>query len=114
MILLAAALAISASQPGVACSGYSPRSHQYAADVVVAGKVVATPDGKSETIVARRVLKGERLRAYPVTWIVASYDDECAFLYPTRRKRGVYFLRRRDEGGYYVTWTEDRWKMVRR
>jgi len=81
--------------------------------VIVAGKAVLAPDGKSQTIVTRRILKGERQRVYPVTWIAASADDECAFLYPEWRERGVFFLQRRDEGGYYVIWAEDRWKMTR-
>ena len=110
---LVAPLSFFGVQSALACSGYSPRSYQYRADVVVAGKVAAASDGKSESVVARRVLKGERHRAYRIVWQGVSSEDECAFLSPIPRDRGVFFLQRREDGAYYVLWTEDRWKMVR-
>jgi hypothetical protein len=106
-------LGLGAAQPALACSGYSPRHFQYSADVVVAGNVTAKTAAKPEAVTARRVLKGERKRSYPIVWHSLPYDDECAFLAPIPRDRGVFFLKRRDDGVYDVLWIEDRWKMVR-
>ena len=61
----------------------------------------------------RRVLKGAEQPAYSIVWPIASLDDECGFLYPVTRERGVLFLKRRTDGAYDVLQTEKRWKMVR-
>ncbi len=105
------ALGLSSPQPAFACSGYPARYFQGVADVVVRGRVVETPGGPA--VIPRRLLKGEKKPAYRIVWHQLPYDDECAFLSAVPRKRGVYFLKRRDDGAYDVLSTEDRWKMVR-
>ncbi|MDP5280790.1 hypothetical protein Q9Q95_17830 [Sphingomonas sp. DG1-23] len=104
-----AAAALGFAAPAQACSIYPPRLYQADADVVVVGKLAVSRD----TVMPRRVLKGERRRVYPVVWHSLPDDDECRFLSAVPRDRGVYFLKRREDGAYDVLWTEDRWKMVR-
>jgi hypothetical protein len=106
-------LGILGVQPALACSGFPPISYQHQADVVVAGRVAVLPGEVSELLMARRVMKGEMRDTYRIVWQPVDYDDECAFLSPEHRDRGVFFLRRREDGAYDVLWTEDRWKMKR-
>jgi hypothetical protein len=109
---IAAALLLACAQPAFACSGYPTLYYQHVADVVVSGKVTTSPTLNQQVVVPRRVLKGAELPAYSIAWPVASLDDECAFLYPVARERGVFFLKRRTDGAYDVLQTEKRWKMV--
>lgn len=112
-VAVGVALCLVGAQPALACSAYPTRSLQYDADVVVAGNLVTASNSNKQVVVPRRVLKGLKLSAYPIVWPVVSDDDECAFLLPIHLERGVYFLKRREDGSYDVLKTEKRWKMVR-
>lgn len=103
----AVALALLSPTPALACSGIGPRGHALDADVIATGRLV---DGaEADVVVAKTVLKGLKANQYEVVWGGMSADDECAFLSPVYRDRGVYFLKLLPEGRYLIVWTEKRW-----
>jgi len=108
-IALGGLLALSA-QPAFACSDPGPIGHAISADVIVVGheRYVAA-SGRHEVVTAR-TLKGPGGISYAISWPPVDQNDECAFLGPATRDRGVYFLRRGAEGTYVVIWTERRWE----
>jgi hypothetical protein len=75
--------------------------------------VTQTLPGGEEVLVPRKVLKGPKQAFYRIVWPVFDEDDECRFLAPIHRDRGVFFLQRRPDGAYVVNRTEKRWKMIR-
>ena len=111
-IAVVAALCMVVAQPAIACSGFPTRYFQSEADVIVAGKVAPSSSPDKQLVIPRRVLKGVKQPAYSIVWPPVREDDECAFLGPVSRDRGVFFLKRREDGAYDVLQAEKRWKMV--
>ena len=106
---MVAGIALFCAAPAMACSGPGPRGHAIDADVIVSGRIVHDENADADVIVTKTVLKGTTAPQYKVDWVWMSVDDECAFLSPTFRDRGVYFLKLLPEGEYLVIWTEKRW-----
>jgi hypothetical protein len=108
-----AALCIAVSEPALGCSGFPTRYFQIEADVIVAGKLAPAPTWDKPIVLPRKVLKGVKQPSYSIVWPTFDSNDECAFLSPVVLDRGVYFLKRREDGAYDVLTSEKRWKMVR-
>jgi hypothetical protein len=95
--------------PVLACSGPGTQGHAYYADVIVSGTSFIDDKTLVREVVAKKIIKGIKTARYIVEY-EGVIDDECAFLSAGPRDRGVYFLKRKNDGTYVVIWTEKRWK----
>lgn len=104
-----AAFSVFTSASVLACSGPGTQGHAYHADVIVSGTSFIDDKTLVREVVAKKVIKGKKAARYIVGY-EGVIDDECAFLSAAPRDRGIYFLKRKDDGTYVVIWTEKRWK----
>lgn len=104
-----AAYTVSMSAPVIACSGPGTQGHAYHADVIVSGTSFVDDKTLVLEVVTKKVIKGIKAAHYIVEY-EGVIDDECAFLSAAPRDRGIYFLKKKDDGIYVVIWTEKRWK----
>ena len=96
--------------PSFACSGPGTQGYAYEADVIVAGTLIDIEGASVDEVATSKVIKGVKADRYVVEWRGSDYSDECAaFVTPSFRHRGVYFLKRRIDGKYLILWTEKRW-----
>jgi hypothetical protein len=108
VLQVALAVIVFFATPSFACSGPGSQGYAYEADVIVSGTLVNTDQVGVDRIVTKKVIKGTKTSNYLAEWDGAAYSDECAFLSPLRRSKGVYFLKMH-KGKYFVIWTEKRW-----
>ena len=104
-----ATVAVYSAAPVLGCSGPGTQGHAYNADVLVVGSLIDIDKTLVDKVVAKKVIKGTKFENYIVEWGGGGYSDECAFLSPPFRVRGVYFLKRQDDGKFRIIWTEKRW-----